>query len=92
MAGHIMGIADGPTEVHKVTLARRVLAKYGGRASDDEHDVRYSKYNLVRRYETAVRKYAPLLKARGVDPKWIAGGGGSGLTRVLGDSLPASAL
>ncbi len=28
MAGHVLGIADGPTEVHKVTVAREVLKGY----------------------------------------------------------------
>ena len=32
MAAPIMGIADGPTEVHKVTIARQVLKGY--QASD----------------------------------------------------------
>ena len=36
----VMGLADGPTEVHKVTVARQVLRDY--RPSDDlwptEHD------------------------------------------------------
>jgi acyl-CoA dehydrogenase len=33
LAGPIMGLADGPTEVHKVTVARQVLRDY--RPSDD---------------------------------------------------------
>jgi len=28
LAAPIMGIADGPTEVHKVTIARQVLKRY----------------------------------------------------------------
>ena len=35
-AGHIMGIADGPSEVHKVTIARQVLAKYTGSTEDQD--------------------------------------------------------
>jgi acyl-CoA dehydrogenase len=30
MSAAAMGIADGPTEVHKVTLARQVLRDYEG--------------------------------------------------------------
>ena len=30
MAAEVMGIADGPTEVHKVTIARQVLRDYKG--------------------------------------------------------------
>jgi len=28
MAGHVMGIADGPTEVHKITIARQVIVTW----------------------------------------------------------------
>jgi acyl-CoA dehydrogenase len=28
VAAEVMGIADGPTEVHKVTVARQVLREY----------------------------------------------------------------
>jgi acyl-CoA dehydrogenase len=28
MAAEVMGIADGPTEVHKVTVARQILRDY----------------------------------------------------------------
>ena len=28
LAGYSLGIADGPTEVHKLTLAREVLKEY----------------------------------------------------------------
>jgi acyl-CoA dehydrogenase len=33
LAGPILGLADGPTEVHKMTVARQVLRDY--RPSDD---------------------------------------------------------
>jgi acyl-CoA dehydrogenase len=33
LGAHVMGLADGPTEVHKVTVARQVLRNY--KASDD---------------------------------------------------------
>jgi acyl-CoA dehydrogenase len=33
LAANVMGLADGPTEVHKVTIARQVLRDH--RPSDD---------------------------------------------------------
>jgi acyl-CoA dehydrogenase len=51
-----MGLADGPTEVHKVTLAKQVLGSYAG--TDDI----FPEYSLVRRREAAIQKYAGLLE------------------------------
>ena len=51
-----MGLADGPTEVHKVTVARQVLGRYQG-----TEEV-FPEYHLVRRREAAIRKYAHLLE------------------------------
>ena len=52
----VMGLADGPTEVHKVTLAREILKNYRG--SDD----RFPTTHLPRLREEARRKYARLLE------------------------------
>jgi acyl-CoA dehydrogenase len=51
-----MGIADGPTEVHKVSIARQVLKDYKPAAGawPSEH--------LPERREAALARYAPLLE------------------------------
>lgn len=51
-----MGLADGPTEVHKVTVARQVLGGYQG--TDDV----FPDYHLIRRREAAIAKYGHLLE------------------------------
>ena len=52
----VMGIADGPTEVHKVTVAKQVLRNY--RPSNDL----FPAYHLPKRREAALEKYADLLE------------------------------
>jgi acyl-CoA dehydrogenase len=52
-----MGLADGPTEVHLLTLAREVLKGFKG--SDDE---RFPTYHLPRLREEAQRRYGHLLE------------------------------
>ena len=52
----VMGIADGPTEVHKVTVAKQVLRNY--RPSNDL----FPAYHLPKRREAAQEKYAELLE------------------------------
>ena len=52
----VMGLADGPTEVHKVTVARQVLRDY--RASDDL----WPSQHLPKRREAAREKFAALLE------------------------------
>jgi acyl-CoA dehydrogenase len=47
-----MGLADGPTEVHKVTLARQVLREY--RATTDL----FPSQHIPKLREAAIRKYA----------------------------------
>ncbi len=56
MAAPIMGLADGPTEVHKVTVARQVLRDY--KPSDDLWPTEYR----PKRLEAARAKYAELLE------------------------------
>ncbi len=56
LGASIMGIADGPTEVHKVTVARQVLRAY--RPSDDSWPTQY----LPKRLEAAKQKYAQYLE------------------------------
>ena len=56
LAASVMGLADGPTEVHKVTIARQVLRNY--RASDDLWPTRH----LPKLREAARAKYAEFLE------------------------------
>jgi len=55
LASYVMGLADGPTEVHKITLARELLREYEG--SDDV----FPDYHLVRQRERAAERYAEVL-------------------------------
>ena len=55
LAGPIMGLADGPTEVHKVTVARQVLRDYT--PSDDLWPTQH----LPRRLAAAQAKFAEYL-------------------------------
>ena len=55
LASYVMGLADGPTEVHKITLARELLREYEG--SDDV----FPDYHLVRQRERAAERYAEAL-------------------------------
>jgi acyl-CoA dehydrogenase len=50
-----VGLADGPTEVHKVTVARQVLAGYEGT------DELFPEYHLPRLEAAASERYGPLL-------------------------------
>ena len=52
----VMGLADGPTEVHKVTVARQVLRDY--KESDDIWPTQW----LPKRQEAAKAKYAKYLE------------------------------
>ena len=56
LGASIMGLADGPTEVHKVTVARQVLRDH--RPSDDLWPTQH----LPRRREAARAKYAEFLE------------------------------
>ncbi len=47
-----MGLADGPTEVHKITLARQVLREYKGTAD------LFPTMHIPKLREAAIRKYA----------------------------------
>ncbi len=54
-AAHVMGIADGPTEVHQVTLAKQVLRNY--KPSNEL----FPAYSLLNLKEAAVEKYGDIL-------------------------------
>jgi acyl-CoA dehydrogenase len=56
LAGPVMGLADGPTEVHKVTVARQVLREH--RPSDDLWPTEH----LPKRVAAAREKYAKALE------------------------------
>ena len=51
-----MALADGPTEVHKVTVARQVLGHYEGT------EKLFPDYHLIKRREEALAKYASLIE------------------------------
>ena len=51
----VMGIADGPTEVHKVTVAKQHLRDY-----KDVADPMFPDYSLIARRERALEMYGPL--------------------------------
>ncbi len=51
-----MALADGPTEVHKVTVARQVLGRYQGT------EELFPDYHLIKRREEALAKYADLIE------------------------------
>jgi acyl-CoA dehydrogenase len=56
LGSSVMGLADGPTEVHRVTVARQVLRDY--KPSDDIWPTRH----LPKRRAAAQAKYAELLE------------------------------
>jgi acyl-CoA dehydrogenase len=56
LGGPVMGIADGPTEVHKVTVARQVLREF--KPSDDLWPTEH----IPRRLAEAKARYADLLE------------------------------
>jgi acyl-CoA dehydrogenase len=52
-----MGLADGPTEVHKITLARQILREYKGTAD------LFPTTHLPKLQEAARKKYARLIES-----------------------------
>ncbi len=57
IAAYSLGIADGPTEVHKITLAKQILRDYRG--SEDL----FPSYHLPTAREAAKARFAELLEA-----------------------------
>lgn len=57
VSSFVMGLADGPTEVHKVSLARELLKNVAPSES------LFPDYHLPRRREQAMAKYGSLLRA-----------------------------
>ena len=55
LGSFVLGLADGPTEVHKVTVARKVLGEY-----TPTEDL-FPEYHLPRRREAAIAKYRDLI-------------------------------
>jgi acyl-CoA dehydrogenase len=51
-----MGLADGPTEVHKITLARQILRDYKGTNG------LFPSGHIPALREAALRKYASMLE------------------------------
>jgi acyl-CoA dehydrogenase len=71
MSGHIMGIADGPSEVHKITIAKQVLSNYA--AATDPMEIAFTRHNRIQKKKLAIEKVKPVLAAAGVDLKVRAG-------------------
>jgi alkylation response protein AidB-like acyl-CoA dehydrogenase len=57
MSGVVLGLADGPTEAHKVNLARQVLKDY------EPDDPQWPSQSLGRREEAARQKYGHLVES-----------------------------
>lgn len=57
---YIMGLADGPTEVHQMNLAKALLRNY-----TPDTDV-FPDYHVIRRREEAEAKYADILCRHGI--------------------------
>ena len=51
ISSYIMGLADGPTEVHKITVAKQVLRDY--RPTNDL----FPAYSLISARERALEQY-----------------------------------
>merc|ERR1711879_392041 len=75
--GFVYGTGDGPTEVHKLTIAKNVLACYQGETTNE--GINFTSYNRAYKREEAVKKFTPQLKQAGVDLKWLQRGGFSGV-------------
>ena len=61
VSSYTMGLADGPTEVHKVTLARKILRDY--EATDDLFPTRH----IPKLREAALAQYADVLAKHGAN-------------------------
>lgn len=66
LRGFIMGVADGPDEVHKVTIARQLLRAHSATSSD------FPTEHVPAVVLAARRKYAEALKLPGERSPWIA--------------------
>ncbi|MEE8043219.1 MAG: acyl-CoA dehydrogenase family protein [Pseudomonadales bacterium] len=56
ISSYVMGLADGPTEVHKVTVARQILREY-----EPSKDL-FPAYHLPRRRAEAITQYGELIE------------------------------
>ncbi len=61
VSSYTMGLADGPTEVHKVTLAKKILRDY--EPSDDLFPTRH----IPKLREKAHARYADVFARHGID-------------------------
>ena len=56
ISSYVMGLADGPTDVHKVTVARQILREY-----EPSKDL-FPAYHLPRRRAEAITQYGELIE------------------------------
>jgi acyl-CoA dehydrogenase len=58
MESFVMGLADGPTEVHKVTLARQILRDYKGTKT------LFPSGHIPALRDAAIKKYADIIESQ----------------------------
>ena len=86
VAAQSLAIADGPTEVHKLTVARRTLREY------EPVETPFPSGHLPTRKEAA--RFVALLNtvsAAGIACSWITREGGPGVSRIPGARLTRKA-
>lgn len=67
--GQMLYMGDGAIELHMITVAKQVLKSY--RTATDEEEVWWTRWNLKRKREEALKKYVPVLEKAGVDAQWV---------------------
>lgn len=77
ISGFVLGIADGPSEVHVQVVAKQLLRGYSGTHATFGDFPEYSKDHLTKE---AFEKFSPVLRQAGIDLKKIENEGGVSLS------------